>query len=124
MLTMVAFGIMTIISPLVYKIWIGDKLTVPLLTTFIVALYMVAHSWEMLQITLVNGIGKIKLQTYVVIVGMILHIPLSYFFGRYMTFGAIGVTLSMFIISIIYCIFFTIQINLLLKNKADGIWNK
>jgi len=124
LLTIFGFILMTIISPVFYKIWIGDKLTVPFMMTFVVAIYMAVHSWDMLQVTLVNGMGKIKLQTYVVLLGLFLNIPLSFFFGKFLGLGGIGVTLSMTTINIIYSIFFTIQINLLLNQKAKGIWNK
>ena len=124
LLTIAGFVVMAIISPIFYKIWIGDKLDVPFIMTLVVTIYMSVHSWDMLQVTLVNGMGKIKLQTYVVLLGLFLNIPLSFFFGRTLGLGAIGVTLSMTAISIVYSIFFTIQINLLLRNKAEGIWNK
>ena len=71
---------------------------------------------------LINGIGTVKLQTYIVLIGLILHIPLSIFLGQFIAMH--GVILSMSIINIIYSIFFTIQIRKILSQKATGIWIK
>lgn len=118
----VALILMVVISPIIYHLWIGEKANIPLLMTCCVAIYMLIHSWDTLQVQLINGIGAIKLQTYVTTIGLILHIPLSLFIGQYI--GAIGVVISMIIINIIYSSFFTIQISKLLNQKAKGIWAK
>ena len=112
--------LMIVCSPLAYHLWIGAKATIPFTMTLFVGIYMMVHTWDSLQMMLINGIGAIKLQTYVSLIGLILHIPMSLFFGKY--FGAIGVVFSMTIISIIYSCFFTIQINRILNKKAFGIW--
>lgn len=123
-MVIIVFFVMTLISPIVYDLWVGNHIDIPFFMTLFIAIYMSVHSWDMLQITLVNGVGKIKMQTYVVLIGLFLHIPFSLFWGHYMSMGAIGVIISMLIISIIYSIVFTIQINLILRDKAFGIWNK
>ena len=66
--------------------------------------------------------GSVKLQTYVVLIGLVLHIPLSLFLGHFV--GILGVILSMCIINLIYSTFFTIQIRKILSQKATGIWIK
>ena len=112
--------IMVLISPFVYKIWIGEKAVIPYVMTLAVALYMLVNSWDALQVQLINGIGAIKLQTYVTIIGLVVHIPLSLLLGKYI--GAIGVVCSMIVINIIYVIFFTTQIRKILFQKGKGIW--
>ena len=112
--------VMVLISPFVYKIWIGEKAVIPYVMTLAVALYMIIHSWDSLQVQLINGIGAIKLQTYVTVIGLVVHIPLSLFLGKYV--GAAGVVCSMIVINIIYVSFFTTQIRKILFQKAKGIW--
>lgn len=121
-LTFIMVVIMVVLSPYIYNIWVGEKATVPYSMTIVVALYMLIHSWDTLQVQLINGIGTIKLQSYVTLIGLILHIPMSLLLGKYI--GAIGVVCSMTIINIIYASFFTTQIRLLLNQKAKGIWIK
>lgn len=118
----IALLIMVLSSNMVYNIWIGDKIEIPYLMTILVAIYMMIHNWDSLQIQLINGIGKLKLQTYITFVGLVLHIPLSFCLGQIV--GAYGVLTSMITINIIYSIFFTIQVNKLINNKAHGIWAK
>ena len=114
--------LMVILSPVAYKLWIGDRAIIPLTMTVVVALFVIVHAWDALQIILINGIGKVKLQTYITLVVLICHIPLSLLLGKHI--GAIGVVISMVIINIIYSIVFTIQLHKLLNKKALGIWNK
>ena len=81
---------------------------------------MIISTWNSLQVQLINGIGSIKLQTYITFIGLTLHIPLSLLLGNKM--GAIGVICSMCIINIIYATVFSIQIHKILHKKASGIW--
>ena len=122
MLSALIMVIMVLCSSIVYQLWIGDKANIPLIMTICVAIYMIIHSWDSLQVQLINGIGAIKLQTYVTLIGLILHIPLSLYLGKHI--GAVGVVCSMIAINIIYSSFFTIQIHKLLNKKAKGVWGK
>ena len=115
-------ALMLVVSPLAYKIWIGEKATVPFIMTALVGLYLLIHNWDSLQVQLINGIGCVKLQTYVTLIGLVFHIPLSYLLGKFI--GGYGVICSMLIINFIYVLFFTTQIRKLLNNKANGIWRK
>ncbi len=111
---------MLLISPFTYRLWIGEKANISYNMTLAVSIYMIICSWESLQVQLINGIGTIKLQTYITLTGLIIHIPLSLYLGKYI--GAVGVIYSMILINTLYTIFFTIQINKLLNQKAKGIW--
>ena len=114
--------LMVVCSPVVYKLWIGRVDVVPLSMSVMVGIYMLSSSWDSLQVNLINGIGKIKLQSYVTLLGLFLHIPLSLCLGKYI--GALGVVSSMLLINLTYATFFTIQINKIINKKAIGIWNK
>lgn len=114
--------IITIVSPVLCRIWIGDKVEVPFFLTVSISIYTLIHCWDSLQVMLINGVGKVKLQTYVILVGLILHIPLSLLLGQYI--GIYGVILSMCFINLIYASFFTTQINKILTQTDTGIWGK
>ena len=111
---------MAVVSPFAYSLWIGDKAEVPLIMTIIVAAYIILHMWDSLQVILINGIGCIKLQTYVTLIGLIFHIPLSFLLGRYI--GTYGVLASMSLIVTLYLTIFTTQIRKILNQTADGFW--
>ena len=114
--------IMVVVSPVAYHIWVGDKVDISFAMTLVVCIYMIIYNWDSLQVNLINGIGTIKLQTYVTLFGLVMHVPLSFFLGKHLGLGAIGVIISMIVINIVYSIFFTIQINRILKRRAVGIW--
>lgn len=120
----VAIGIffLVIISPYVYTLWIGDSVNISASMTIIIALFITINSWDSLQVIMINGIGAVKLQTFVVLIGLIFHIPLAFFFGN--KIGAQGVILSMICINTIYAIVFTTQINKIINKKAHGLWIK
>lgn len=113
---------MIICSPWIYKIWLGEKLFIPLEMSIAIGIYTLIHSWDSLQVYMINGIGSIKLQMYLTLIGSVIHIPLSFFLSQYL--GALGVIYSMSIIVFVYSIIFTIQLRKIIYNKASGIWIK
>lgn len=113
---------MVILSPIAYDLWIGSKLHIPMSWTLLIALYTIINCWDSLHVYIINGLGILKLQTYVVMIGIIFHIPFSYMLSTY--FGAKGVILSMIIITSIYSILFTIQVRKYMYGKAMGIWGE
>lgn len=110
------------LSPLLIRLWVRDMVQVPMGLTLGIAIYTLIHCWVSLQAILINGTGKVKLQSYVILVGLVLHIPLSLFLGRYI--GILGVVASMSVINVIYACVFTTQITRILNNTATGIWNE
>jgi len=113
---------MVIISPLFYNIWVGEKAEVPFVMTAIVAIYVIVYCWMTLNGTLIVGMGKISLETILVLMGMFLHIPLSLMLSQLI--GAYGVLVSMSLITMIYAFVFHIQVDKLLNRTAKGIWAK
>ena len=107
-------------SPIVYGLWIGEKTHIPLLMTTLIGMYTIIHSWDIIQINLINGIGAIKLQTCMTLLGLIVHIPLSLLLGKYV--GCYGVIISMIVINTIYSTTFTIQTRKILNKTATGLW--
>lgn len=122
LLSMGMCAIIALTSPLIYKIWVGDSIEVPYVMTSMVCLYVMAYCWMQLNGTFVVGMGKIKLETIIAIIGMICHIPLSYFLSNY--FGCYGVICSMILINVFYALIQHIQTSLLLERRAVGIWNE
>lgn len=84
--------IMLLLSPLAYKIWIGDATTIPFSMTLVVSIYLGINTWNTFQSNLLNGIGAIKTQVVVSLFGLILYIPLAIILGK--QYGAIGIVPS------------------------------
>lgn len=122
LLSIIGCFLLALLSQPIYTIWIGDKVSIPFTMTFLVALYVSAYCWMNLNGTLVVGMGKLQVQTYLCILGMTIHIPLSLFLSNY--YGGYGVIISLAVITLFYAVVVNIQVRLLLRKRANGIWDK
>jgi len=113
---------MVLVSPLFFHLWIGDIVKIRLTVSIIVALYIMVIIWNSLYSMLLNGMGKIKLQLYVSLVGTVINIPLAIFFGK--SYGIEGVVLSSFLLNLVSAIYSPIQVKRLINKNAKGIWNE
>jgi O-antigen/teichoic acid export membrane protein len=114
--------VMLLVAPIIYHFWIGDVVIIPFKLTFFIYLYMLLYMWVSMHAYLINGIGKIKLQTLFSIAEIILYIPVSYVLGK--TVGIHGIVIAMIIFMAIRSIWVPLQLNKLLRKTATGIWNK
>ena len=114
--------VLVIISPYVYRAWLGNSFGVDylMLTLFLVH-YVFQLRW-VLYGSLLNGIGKIKLQFYFTLIELIIHIPLAILLG--MLLGTYGVLISMILVGIINSIWPPLQLRRILNSTATGIWNR
>jgi len=122
LLSIIGCFFLAIMSNPIYSVWIGDNVSVPSLMTFVVAIYVSIYCWMNLNGTLIVGMGKIQVETFLVLIGMILHIPLSLYLAKF--YGAYGVLISLIAINIIYAIVMNVQVDKLLNGTAKGIWKK
>lgn len=113
---------MAILAPWIYHIWVGDSVNVPVFMTWIVTLYILVYCWGNFNGILLVGMSKLKLNTIIVTLGMLVHIPLSYCLSGII--GAYGVVVSMILINLVYGIIYRIQLNKILEGTAVGIWNE
>lgn len=113
---------MAFIAPWIYKIWIGNEADVPQLMTWIVTIYILVYCWANFNGIMLVGMSKIFLNTIMVSLGMVVHIPMAYLLSSFI--GAYGVVISMILINTIYGLIYRIQLNKVLDGCAKGIWDK
>lgn len=118
----VALLMVLFISPYIYKIWIGDKINIPFSLNLIIAIYLIQQLFIAPFSNLINGLGKLKLGMYIITIKLIFFIPLAFFLGS--RYAANGVVLSMLLIQLPSLILEPMQVNKLVNQKANGIWNK
>ena len=116
--------IMIFISDWFYNFWIGKNTDIPLSLSLSMALFVLMMTFNMIYVNFINGVGKIKLQLYTSIITMIINIPLSIFFGKYLGWGPAGVVLATCFSLICSVILRPIQYFKIINNTAKGIWNK
>lgn len=123
MLVIVGVIFLFSISKYFYLMWVGDKVHIPLLLSAFMGLYAIIFTWNNIFAYFVNGVGKIRLQMYCGIIGMIINIPISIYFAKNLNMGSAGVILGTCISLIISSFFISIQTFEIIKG-TKGIWNK
>lgn len=116
--------LMVIASPLVYKMWIGDNVDIPLSLTFYMAVFFSLTIFYGPYTYFINGTGKVKLQMYSIAATAIINVPLSVFLAKDLGLGVSGVILATILCLIPHIILCPLQYSKIINNKASGIWNK
>ncbi|MES2806231.1 MAG: lipopolysaccharide biosynthesis protein [Bacteroidota bacterium] len=116
--------LMVVVSPFVYKIWIGTNVIVPLSLTIYMALFFALTIFYSPYTYFINGTGKVKLQMYSIVVTAIINVPLCVFLAKNLEFGVSGVIIATILCLIPHAILCPIQYSKIINNRAYGIWNK
>ena len=119
------FGILLIIaSPLIYKVWVGDRVSIPIILSIAIFLYFAALTYGGVYNILINGVGKIRLQMICLVIIAILYVPLLLFFIDVLKLGIVSIPLAQ-LCSNFYSVFIArIQCNKILDGTAVGIWDR
>lgn len=114
--------VMVVSSPVVYKIWLGDRVDLNINLTLLMFFYVISSSLAGIPLNIINGIGKISFQTILYVLISIVAIPvLKYACSHY---GLYGILVVCTLIYVILFVFAHIQLNKLINKIAKGIWNK
>ena len=114
---------MIIVAQPVYAIWIGDRVSISFSLNLCMGAFIVISCWNSVTITVINGLGKVKLQLYLSVISAIINIPLAIYFGKHLNLGSTGVILATCISLLIGSVLCGIQANKIIKRSAFGIWN-
>jgi len=113
-----------VMSPLIFKYWIGESVKIPFALSASFALYASLLSWTGMFAQFVNGVGKIKIQLYVAIFQCITNIPLAILLAKSFNLGVTGVILATNINLLISAIILPVQVRKISYQKATGLWNQ
>lgn len=121
-IVVVGLVFMVVISPFVYKLWIGDSVYVPFVVSILVGSYIACQTVSTLHSSILNGMGTIKVQIIQAALQGIVFVGAILIIGRQL--DLIGILIIMLITAIIPAIVLPIQVKLLLNDTAKGIWKK
>lgn len=111
-----------LISPYIFNIWVGSEVKIPFIDSLLMGIYMITATRSNLYMTLLNGMGRVKIQTIIYIGFAIAAIPLL--IQSIDLLGIVGGILTITILQILQILFGHIQLQKVLSQKARGIWNK
>lgn len=116
--------VMVLIANWFYNFWVGEKVTVPIGLSIAMALFIAMSTFNAVYVYFINGIGKIKLSLIIAIVSIIINIPLSIVFGKYLHWGTTGIILATCACLGLTIVLKPIQYKKIINNVANGIWNQ
>jgi O-antigen/teichoic acid export membrane protein len=122
-LVMVVF-IMILCSGFFYKIWIGDKIQIPIILSISMGIWVLISTWTSIFGNFLSGVGKIRLSLYHSFAMIIINIPLSVFLAKYLNLGSTGVIIGTCLCVLPQVFLHPIQYKKIINNKAKGIWGK
>ncbi|MEO6283042.1 MAG: oligosaccharide flippase family protein [Dyadobacter sp.] len=120
-LTILLFLVL-LLSPWLYKLWLGDAVKISFALSSAMALYSTALIWQTAHVYILNGLSKMRLQLIIVLVSSMINIPLAIQFGK--LYGLVGIVSSNAVFSCIMSLVFYVQVEKILNQQAKGIWGK
>jgi len=124
MLFALGIGILWLVSPFVYRIWIGKEVDVPSLLSLQFAILAIISTFQSPFIFYIYGVGKIKVVFIITLIQSIVFVPLALLLADGLNMESSGVILATNICLLIPAILGPIQYRKLINNEAVGIWNK
>lgn len=120
--------ILFLISDSFFDFWIGkEKMKTIIISNrlkILLIIYFLLFTFGSVFNMFINGIGKLFIQMYSLLLGAIIFIPTAYFFVKFLHWGIESVVIAS-IISNFYSPFIApFQYYKLINKKAYGIWNK
>jgi O-antigen/teichoic acid export membrane protein len=116
--------IVLLFSPIIFKLWLGEKVQIPFILSTSFALYIAISSWTGMYAQFLNGTGKIKIQLYIAIIQCITNIPLAILLSKVFGWGTVGIIMATNINLLLAAIILPMQVQRIYNQKAYGIWNK
>jgi O-antigen/teichoic acid export membrane protein len=105
----------------VFKIWVGDKIKVPFTLSIGMAVYFIVTIFTLVYTVVLNGTGKVKMQSIISIITAVLHIPVVLFFIRYMHLGLNSIIYASILWTVIQVILWKKEIGVILNTKTNQL---
>jgi len=111
--------IMLICSKFIYKLWIGSSVIIPFNLNLALAIYVLILIYSSLYSHFLNGMNKLNLQLYVIVIMGIIFVPLASFLSK--EIGTVGVAISLCIVNTPGAIINHIQYKKIINSKIKKI---
>ena len=114
--------VMLMLSDYVYKLWLGENVSVPFFLSLSWAIFVILQMCNTIFTMFVNGVGKVKVQMCTSIIATVINIPLSIFLAKILGFGLSGVIMATTASVLVGLIAKVVQYNKIINKNACGIW--
>ena len=113
---------MFIVSPWIFKLWVGDEVNIPILLSFFVFLQNVTQIFPALYVYPINGMGKMRVQIIIYSVYSVFAVPALVLLCR--NWGVLGVLSYYTMVYVTLWVFCRKQFYRLMSGNITGVWNK
>lgn len=121
-LTLIGGVALLAVSPLVYRLWLGDRVSISLVLSASVLVYISMYNLNNCVTYLLNGFNKIRIQIMTSVFFTAVYIACVIPLGT--RYGVIGIVLSMAGSYTAMAMIHLYQCHLLISQRAHGLWNK
>jgi len=111
-------------SPIIYDLWLGEKVAIPFSISASFALYVALLAWSGIFAQFLNGVGKVKIQLFIAIFQSLSNIPIAIFLAIFLKMGIVGIILATNINLAISAVILPMQVKRIINKNANGLWNE
>ena len=109
--------LMVIVSPYVYQIWIGDKVSIAPIISIFVFLYIWIMMFGNVFVSILNGAGKLNLQMYSCLISPLVYLGVFFVCNHVFEFGVISVLIASILSNFNGFLIAPLQCHYYLRNK-------
>ena len=115
--------LLLVISPFIFKIWLGERLTIPLDLSIAMTIYFIFNVWVTPYSNFVGGVGKMNISVILSIAKLVVFFPIA--IAMIKLWGSVGLIVTILTVNTLPNLFIgAIQYSKIINNKAKGIWNR
>lgn len=122
LMTFPALVLLTVISPFVFSLWLGDGIETSIYVSMAIAFFTFCKIMGAIYMHQLNGIGKVRIQLITYAVIAIFAIPVMIYSSR--QWGLVGIIIVPSLAFFAQFILCRIQLNKIIDQTAIGVWNK
>jgi len=123
LLASITIFIMLLLSKFAIYLWVGDKVIIPYSLAIAFTIYNIMSVFVSPYANFQGAVGKLNVRVYIALFKIVTFIPSAIFLIK--LWGAVGLIVAIIVINtLVNLIFGLIQYNMIINNRAKGIWNR
>ncbi len=112
--------ILVMIAKPIISLWIQKELSIDFRLIVFMGIFVIIRVYGIIYMYFLNGIGKIRLQLMLFIIGAVINIPLSIYFVKHLNLGSSGVILGTIVSILSMTLILPIQTFKILKKSEHS----
>lgn len=115
--------LLLLISPIFFHLWLGERLFIPIGLSIAMTIYFIFNVWVSPYSNFVGGMGKLNISVIISICKIVLFFPVAIALVK--LWGSVGLIITIVVVNTLpNLVLGIIQYNMIITNRAKGIWNK